>query len=107
MRSRCGLPPAPRGCLRSRPAATLTAIFFVGPPEHLLLEVPLLGYVFAPEPTHGTVNRFKAWMGHSDDSAGVIGLVLVVRGLITFALSWSDPRARSPTILSAVTVQSP
>jgi hypothetical protein len=81
-------------------------------PEHLLLEVPLLAYVFAPECTHDTVNRFKAWMGRTGHSAavigaGVIGLVLVVRGLSTLLLSWSDPRDRSPITVSTVIVQSP
>jgi hypothetical protein len=60
----------------------------VGPLEHLVLEVSLLRYAFAPERTQDTVNRFKAWMGRTGRSAavigaGVIGPVLVVRGLIT------------------------
>jgi Sap, sulfolipid-1-addressing protein len=56
--------------------------------QQILLEIPLLGYVFAPERTQDTVTRFKAWMGRSGRTAAVIGaavigLVLVVRGLIT------------------------
>jgi hypothetical protein len=55
--------------------------------QQLLLELPLLGYVFAPERTQDRVTRFKAWMGRSGRSAAVIGAValgvlLIGRGLV-------------------------
>jgi hypothetical protein len=56
--------------------------------QQILLEVPLLGYIFAPERTQDTVTRFKDWMGSKGRSAavigaGVIGVLLVGRGVIT------------------------
>jgi Sap, sulfolipid-1-addressing protein len=56
--------------------------------QQILLELPLLGYVFAPDSTRDTVNRFKAWMGAKGRTAavigaGVIGVVLIARGVIT------------------------
>lgn len=56
--------------------------------QQLLLEVPLLGYVFAPEKTQDRVTRFRAWLGRNGRQAGVylaatIGVLLLVRGLIT------------------------
>src|SRR2546421_2453889 len=56
--------------------------------QQLLLEVPLLGYVFAPEGTGDTVARFRDWMGRKGRTVAVIGAAalaawLLVRGLIT------------------------
>jgi Sap, sulfolipid-1-addressing protein len=56
--------------------------------QQILLELPLLGYVFAPESTQDRVTRFKAWMGRSGRTAAVIGaavigVVLIARGVIT------------------------
>lgn len=56
--------------------------------QQILLEVPLLGYVFSPETTQDRVNRFKAWMGAKGRTAavvgaGVIGALLIARGVIT------------------------
>jgi hypothetical protein len=56
--------------------------------QQILLELPLLGYVFAPERTRDTVHRFRDWMGRSGRTAavigaGVIGAILLVRGVIT------------------------
>ena len=53
----------------------------------VLLELPLLGYAFAPERTQDAVARFRAWLGRSGRSVGIIGsgalgLLLVARGLI-------------------------
>jgi hypothetical protein len=55
--------------------------------QQLLLEVPLLGYVFAPERTRKMVSGFRAWMGRSGRTAAVIGATviggwLVARGVI-------------------------
>jgi hypothetical protein len=56
--------------------------------QQLLLEVPLLGYAFAPEQTQDRVARFRAWLGRNGRSMGVafavvIGALLVFRGLVT------------------------
>jgi hypothetical protein len=56
--------------------------------QQILLEVPLLGYVFAPESTADKVARFKDWMGRKGRTAAVIGaagigVFLIVRGVIT------------------------
>ncbi len=56
--------------------------------QQILLELPLLGYVFAPERTQDTVARFRSWIGRKGRSAVVIGatligLYLVARGVIT------------------------
>jgi Sap, sulfolipid-1-addressing protein len=56
--------------------------------QQLLLEVPLLGYTFAPESTQDKVIRFRAWLGRNGRRAGIyfavaIGMLLVLRGVIT------------------------
>jgi hypothetical protein len=56
--------------------------------QQLLLEVPLLGYLFAPDRTQSTISHFKAWMARRGRTAAVIGagiiaLWLIARGLIT------------------------
>lgn len=56
--------------------------------QQILLEIPLLGYVFAPDRTQDTINRFKAWMARKGRPAAVIGaaaigVLLLARGLIT------------------------
>src|SRR5947209_17273921 len=56
--------------------------------QQILLEVPLLGYVFAPESTQIRVSRFKTWIGLKGRTAivigaAVIGAYLLVRGVIT------------------------
>jgi hypothetical protein len=56
--------------------------------QQLLLELPLLGYVFAPERTERAVTQFRAWLARSGRKALIIGaaviaLVLIGRGLIT------------------------
>ena len=56
--------------------------------QRLLLEVPLLGYAFAPEGTKDRVTRFRAWLGRNGRRggiwvAGVIGVLLLVRGIVT------------------------
>ena len=56
--------------------------------QQILLELPLLGYVFAPGSTQNKVTRFKAWMGRSGRKAAVIGaavigVLLIARGVIT------------------------
>jgi Sap, sulfolipid-1-addressing protein len=56
--------------------------------QQVLLELPLLGYVFAPDRTAATVTRFKSWIARKGRSAvvigaGAIGVVLIARGIIT------------------------
>jgi hypothetical protein len=56
--------------------------------QQLLLEVPLLGYTFAPQSTQDRVIRFRAWLGRNGRRAGIylaaaIGVLLVLRGAIT------------------------
>ena len=54
----------------------------------LFLELPLVGYVFAPQSTQDRVTRFRGWMAQSGRKAAVIGATvigtwLLIRGLIT------------------------
>jgi hypothetical protein len=56
--------------------------------QQLLIELPLLGYAFAPDWTKDAVTRFRAWLGRNGRQAGVIlatviGGLLVVRGVFT------------------------
>ena len=56
--------------------------------QQILLEIPLLGYVFAPDATQDKVTRFKSWIGRKGRTAVVIGATviggyLLVRGVIT------------------------
>jgi hypothetical protein len=55
--------------------------------ELLLLEVPLLGFVFAPERTQRAVTGFKGWIGREGRTAVVIGATvigvwLLIRGVL-------------------------
>jgi hypothetical protein len=55
--------------------------------QQLLLEVPLLGYVFAPERTQRAVVGFREWLARNGHRAGtivaaVLGVLLLLRGLI-------------------------
>jgi hypothetical protein len=52
-----------------------------------LLELPLIGFIFAPEWTPRAVDRFKEWFSRNARRLGfrgalVIGLLLIVKGLI-------------------------
>jgi hypothetical protein len=52
-----------------------------------LLELPLIGYIFAPDWTPRAVDRFKGWFSRNARRlafrlAVVIGLLLIVRGLV-------------------------
>jgi hypothetical protein len=56
--------------------------------QQMLLELPLLGYTFAPDWTKDAVARFRAWLGRNGRRAGIwlaaaIGVALVIRGVIT------------------------
>ncbi len=55
--------------------------------QQLLLEVPLLGYAFAPERTQRAVTGFREWLARNGRMAGAavaagIGVLLIVRGAI-------------------------
>jgi hypothetical protein len=72
------------------PGTVYTVLLVVGfcLMQQILLEVPLLGYIFAPESTQDRVTRFKAWMSAKGRTAavigaGAIGVVLIARGVIT------------------------
>jgi Sap, sulfolipid-1-addressing protein len=56
--------------------------------QQILLELPLLGYVFAPEATQDRVTRFRSWIGRKGRTAAVIGASVVgahfvARGVLT------------------------
>ena len=79
--------------------------------QQILLEVPLLGYVFAPEGTQDRINRFKAWMGRKGRpaatiGAAVIGVILVARGIITLIRPQSLARTTRLSAPSFSRVQS-
>jgi len=53
----------------------------------MLLELPLLGFVVAPDWTPGAVERAKAWVGRNGRTAAIIaltaiGAALVIKGII-------------------------
>jgi hypothetical protein len=55
----------------------------------ILLEIPLLGYLVAPERTVVAVQRFRTWLTQSSRRIAVggaagIGAILLVRGVIGF-----------------------
>jgi Sap, sulfolipid-1-addressing protein len=74
--------------LNAGTAPTVLLVVYFCLMQQILLELPLLGYLFAPERTHSAVIRFRDWLRRSGRGAGVIGLAavgvfLVGRGLLT------------------------
>jgi hypothetical protein len=68
--------------------ATVLLVLFFCVMQQLLLELPLLGYLFAPQRTQDTVKRFRGWMASSGRTVAVIGgavigIWLITRGVIT------------------------
>ncbi len=68
--------------------ATVVLVVFFCVMQQIFLELPLVGYLFAPDRTQATVDRFRAWMGRSGRTAavigaGAIGVWLTARGVIT------------------------
>ncbi len=68
-------------------AASVALILYFCLMQQIILELPLIGYVFAPDKTKDRVDRFKAWMGRRGRSAAVIGaavigLWLVISGVV-------------------------
>jgi Sap, sulfolipid-1-addressing protein len=71
-------------------AATVALILFFCLMQQMLLELPLTGYLFAPERTQQAVANFRGWMARSGRGAAVIGLLvigllLLIRGVATLA----------------------
>ena len=55
----------------------------------ILLEIPLIGYVLAPERTVVAVQDFRAWLTKNGLKAGIyvaagLGVLLIVRGVVEF-----------------------
>jgi hypothetical protein len=53
----------------------------------LPLELPLLGYAFAPERTRRAIESFRAWVARNGRravtvAASVLGVLLIVRGVV-------------------------
>ena len=75
---------------RLNPGTVPTVLLVIGfcLMQQILLELPLLGYVFAPEATQDRVTRFRSWIGRKGRTAvvigaSVIGAYLVARGVLT------------------------
>jgi hypothetical protein len=67
--------------------ATVALVVFFCLMQQILIELPLLGYLFAPDRTRSMVSGFRAWMGRRGRTAAVIGATvvgvwLVARGVI-------------------------
>ena len=58
------LPVTSSGLTRPRRSTVVLVVYFCVM-QQILLEVPLLGYVFAPAWTQDIVARFKAWLSRS------------------------------------------
>ena len=76
--------------LNAGTAASVLLILYFCLMQQIILELPLLGYVFAPDSTKDRVDRFKAWMARRGRTAAVIGaavigLWLVISGVIALA----------------------
>ena len=68
-------------------AASILLVVYFCLMQQILLELPLFGFIVAPDSTQGRVNRFRAWMGRKGRTvaviaAGAIGVLLIVRGLL-------------------------
>ena len=68
--------------------ATVLLVVFFCVMQQLLLELPLLGFLFAPERTAKAVTGFRAWMERRGRMAAVVGATVVgvwltARGVIT------------------------
>ncbi|MFL5863563.1 MAG: GAP family protein [Solirubrobacteraceae bacterium] len=68
--------------------STVLLVIFFCLMQQILLELPLLGYIFAPDRTSETVTRFRGWTGRRGRAAAAIGATvvgawLIARGIIT------------------------
>jgi len=68
-------------------APTVALVVAICVIQQLLLEIPLLGYVVAPEKTQEWVHGFRAWLTRNGRraamyGAGALGIILIVRCVI-------------------------
>ncbi len=73
--------------LEASVAPTVALVVAICVIQQLLLELPLLGYVFAPDRTQDRVQRFRAWLTRNGKRAAMygaaaLGVILIVRGVI-------------------------
>ncbi len=71
--------------------ATVALVVFFCVMQQGFLEVPLIGYAFAPERTQDAVGRFRAWMGRSGRTAAVIGASVICAWLLIRGISHLRP----------------
>ena len=69
------------------PAGTIAVLVAVNLVLYLLIEIPLLGYLFFPEQTERAVKRFNAWVSRNIRTvvrrgALILGVLLIVKGVI-------------------------
>ena len=68
--------------------STVLLVIFFCLMQQILIELPLLGYLFAPDRTQNTVTRFKDTIARRGRQTAVIGsaavgVILIARGVIT------------------------
>jgi hypothetical protein len=73
--------------LQAGVAPTVLLVVYFCMTQLLLLELPVLGYLLAPESTAARVSRFRNWMVHSGRRAAIIGSAaigawLLIRGVL-------------------------
>jgi hypothetical protein len=71
------------------PLALLATVVAVNLIMLILLELPLIGYLVAPDATPDAVGRFKGWFARNGRravtiAAAVIGVLLIIRGVVNF-----------------------
>lgn len=69
-------------------AASILLVIYFCLMQQILLELPLFGFIVSPDATQARVNAFKAWIARRGRvvgliAAGAIGVLLVVRGLLS------------------------
>ncbi len=73
--------------LNAGTAASVLLIIYFCLMQQIILELPLLGYVFSPDSTKARIDSFKAWMARRGRTiaviaAAVIGLWLLINGVV-------------------------
>jgi hypothetical protein len=69
-------------------AASILLIIYFCLMQQILLEVPLFGFIVAPDTAQARVNGFKAWLGRRGRTVGVIaaaaiGALIILKGLLS------------------------
>jgi hypothetical protein len=69
-------------------AASVLLIVYFCFMQQILLELPLLGFIFAPDSTQNRVNRFRDWMGRKGRTVAVIvatalGALIILKGMLS------------------------